>query len=234
MSLPVHAQLDVMVPAYFHPATNPDAWQRLIRLGPALRLVIVNMHNGPGAGPDPCYRDAISQLRAARIRLVGYVDTDYGARPPQDVAADVDAYLRWYELDGIFFDQVSAQLADLDRYAQCVLAARAAGARQVVLNPGTHPHPGYADLANLTVTFEGSWRDYQALRLPSWVHRHRPSRFCHLIHSVPHDAFDDATNLAAGRHVRTVFLTDGCGANPWDHLPAPLAGAARAHLRNQS
>ena len=32
------------------------------------------------------------------------------------------------------------------------MAARARGADYVILNPGTAPHPGYLDLANVTVT----------------------------------------------------------------------------------
>ena len=216
---------DLLVPAYFHPAVAGEQWERLADPGQRLRLVVVNVNSGPGDVVDPSYIAVVTALRTARVRLAGYVDSDYGRRPVVDVAADVAAYLQRYQVSGVFLDQVSAGLADLDLYAQYVLAARSSGASFVVLNPGTHPHPGYVDLANLTVTFEGSWAAYQALAVPDWVHDRPARRLCHLIHSVPPGAFDATLDLAARRNAGTVFISDGRGANPWDHYPAALTVA---------
>lgn len=216
---------DLLVPAYFHPLAAPELWTRLAGLGERVRSVVVNVHNGPGAELDPVYLTAVHTLKIHRLRPAGYVDTDYARRDPAVVAAEVASYVRWYGLDAVFFDQVGSGLADLDHYAECVLAARAAGARFVVLNPGTHPHPGYVHLANLVVTFEGSWQDYRGLALPPWVREHPADRFCHLVHSMPSDGFGPALQLAAQRHVRSLFLTDGQGDNPWDRLPEALVQA---------
>jgi hypothetical protein len=218
------ASMGLVVPAYFHPAVAPTVWQHLVRLASRLRLVIVNVHNGPGADLDPCYPPVIEALREAGVRMAGYVDTDYGRRSPAEITEEVDTWLRRYGVDGVFMDQVSPGLADLDHYAQCVLATRSAGARFVALNPGTHPHPGYADLANLTVTFEGPWSGYRSLPIPGWVTQYPSSRFVHLVHSVPVDVIPVALDLAARRHARGVFLTYSQGANPWDHVPALLTG----------
>lgn len=222
------AALDLVVPAYFHPAAAPMLWQRLTTLTSTLRLVVVNVHNGPGVEEDPAYRPVIEALQAAGVRLAGYVDTRYGRRPINAVADDVATWVRRYGVDGVFLDQVSSGLADLDHYAQLVVGVRAAGARFVALNPGTHPHPGYVDLANVTVTFEGGWTDYRNLVVPEWVWHHKAKRFCHLVHDVPREAFVLGLQLAADRHARSVFLTDGGGANPWDRMPAHLTAAVAA------
>ena len=216
--------MSLVVPAYFHPAVAPKLWLQLVRLAPRLRLVIVNVHNGPGAELDPCYPPVIEALREAGVRMAGYVDTDYGRRSPSEIIDDVETWLRRYGVDGVFMDQVSPGLADLDHYAQCVLAARSAGARFVALNPGAYPHPGYVDLANLTVTFEGPWSDYRSLPLPEWVTQFPPSRFAHLVHSVPVDIIPVGLDLAARRGVSGIFLTHSQGANPWDNVPALLTG----------
>jgi hypothetical protein len=217
--------LDLVVPAYFHPLAAPKPWRRLAASAPITRLVIVNVHNGPGTALDESYLAATHALRIHQVSTAGYVDTDYGRRPVADVVADVRSYLRWYGIEGVFLDQVSSGITELDHYEEYVLAVRAAGARFVALNPGTHPHPGYIDLANLTVTFEGTWFDYRGLALPGWVRDYPSGRFCHLVHSVPQEAFTAALQLASQRNVRSVFLTDGCGDNPWDRFPISLTTA---------
>jgi len=218
------AGMRVVVPAYFHPAAAPKAWQQLVRLASRLRLVIVNVHNGPGEEIDPGYPPVIEALREAGVRLVGYIDSDYGRRTPSEISREAETYLRRYQVDGVFLDQVSTGLPDLDHYAACVLGARSAGARFVALNPGAHPHPGYVDLANLTVTFEGPWAEYRAMSVPAWVSQFPPGRFAHLVHSLPVDSFAAGLHMAAERHVRGIFFTSSRGANPWDHVPALLTG----------
>ena len=218
--------LDLLVPAYMHPLVDPEAWDRIIALAPRLRAVIVNVFNGPGDAPDPAYREMLLRLDAAGVRTVGYVDTDYGRRPAARVVADVEAWLSRYRVRGAFLDQVASGLDLLHHYADLTVATRARGADYVVLNPGTLPHPGYVDLANVTVTFEGSWAEYRELEEPAWARALPPARFAHLVHEVPSDdVVRAAIHLAARRHVRTVYVTTGTGANPWDTVPASLGVA---------
>ena len=222
--------LTLAVPAYFHPADAPKQWNDLVSLARSTRFVIVNVHNGPGEELDPPYLDVTKALRATGVRMLGYVDTDYGRREPTVVAQEASAYRARYGLDGIFMDQVSSGLDQLDHYAQCVVAARTAGAHFVALNAGAEPHPGYVDLANITVTFEGTWSAYKSLRVSDWVHRYPAKRFCHLVHSMPRGSFAHGLEMAARRNVGSVFLTDGRGANPWDHIPPRLITELRKTL----
>jgi Spherulation-specific family 4 len=215
--------LDLLAPAYIHPLEDPAAWDRLVALAPVLRAVVVNVHNGPGAEADDAYTKVVQRLGDAGVRLVGYVDTDYGARAAAEITADVDTWLSRYGVHGVFLDQVTAGLDLLDHYADVTVAARARGADYVVLNPGTAPHPGYLDLANVTVTFEGSWADYRNVEEPEWVRSLPASRFAHLVHGVPYAAaVPAAVRLARHRHVGTVYVTTGTGANPWKDVPRPL------------
>lgn len=226
-----HSSMDLAVPAYFHPLTAAKPWRRLLTSAPLLRMVIVNVHNGPGESLDEAYLSATHALRIKGVNAAGYVDTDYARRPAAEVAEDFVSYARWYGLQAVFLDQVSSSLEDLDHYAECVLAVRAAGARFVAINPGTHPNPGYVDLANLTVTFEGPWSDYRGMSLPPWVRQYPPGRFCHLVHTTPQDAFGAALQLAAQRHVRSLYVTDGRGSNPWDRFPPLLTATLLRTLR---
>jgi hypothetical protein len=202
------------VPAYFHPLVAPDAWLRLAALAPLLRFVIVNPHNGPGRRPDPAYPEPTRLLNAAGVRTVGYVDTSYGSRPPEDVAEQVRAYRSWYAVDGVFLDQAVSGLVALDRRRRYAVQARTAGARFVVLNPGAVPHPACLNLADLVITFEGPWSHYRGLAQPDWVLRWPATRFCQLVYGIPSGAVPAAVHAATGQHAGTVYLADGSGPNP--------------------
>lgn len=204
---------EACVPAYFHPGRATDAWRRLLANPP--RLAVLNLDEGPGQAKDSAYPPVISRLVAAGTEVLGYVDTDFGLRPVADVRADLRRYRSWYGLRGVFLDQVAASADRLGHYREIVEGVRGT----LVLNPGVYPDPGYADLADVLVTFEGPLSAYKATREPLWARRLARGRFCHLIHDVPSKAFE-STLRRATRHAGTVYVTDRTGAQPWGDLPA--------------
>ena len=183
----------LIVPAYFHPATHPDEWTWLAERPAQIRLVVLNLANGPGAQPDAVVFPVLDRLRSAGLKVAGYVDTNYGHRPASDAVADIGRYLDWYQVGGVFFDRAAVAAEDVGFYAGLAARARDMGAREVALNHGAHP---------VEV-------------------RSRPAgQFFHLLHSVPAASFSDAIWLAARRNAGCVYVTDRGGVNPWDRLPA--------------
>ncbi len=189
-----------------------------------LHGVVLNAADGPGDRPDPAFRAAAERLREAGVRLLGYVDTGYGRRRTSAVVSDIRRHRRWYAVDGVFFDQVPADAAQLPRFRRLVLSARVLGARVTVLNPGTHPDPGYASFADLLVTFEGTWEDYRRARVPDWTADHPPERFCHLVHAVPEGRAGQVARTAEARGAGVHCAVPGTGANPWRSVPVAGAG----------
>ncbi|NUK88650.1 spherulation-specific family 4 protein [Streptomyces lunaelactis] len=206
----------LLVPYYEHPAERPDAWDAVVAAAPRLYGVVLNPADGPGTAPDPAFAAVAERLRAAGVRVLGYADTAYARRPHSAVVHDLLRHRDWYGADGAFLDQVSAEPGALPHYRRLTVAARAAGARTLVLNHGVHPDPGYAQLAELLVTFEGPWDTYRDLVLPLWTAAHPPERFCHLIYAAPPNA-----RAAAAVHC----LVPGTGAHPWGTLPHALEPA---------
>jgi Spherulation-specific family 4 len=216
----------LVVPAYFHPATAPQDWARLARQAHQIRLVVLNPASGPGDAPDPVFLAAIRPLQDAGVAIVGYVDTSYGRRSSRAALADVSRYLQWYKVEGVLFDQVSADPADLRHYAQLSRRARRLGTQVVVFNHGVHPHEGYARHADILGTFEGPWSVYLEQAVPHWTRSWPAERFYHVVYAVPPEHFGDAFVLAGRRRAGCVYVTDQSGGNPYRRLPAPIPAAA--------
>ncbi|MER5728785.1 spherulation-specific family 4 protein [Streptomyces sp. NPDC002138] len=174
--------LDIAVPAYVW-ADDPML-DELTATGPAASVVVLN----PGNGDDPF--DAPWQARAdvlrggttangERTKVLGYVHTDHGGRPPAEVKASVDHYLKTADgrlhVDGIFFDVVSRDCgpanatrdlyAEYHRYVQDAMQAVDPAAPDLVAdNPGTaiadcYLEPGHRT-ADIFVTFEDTYAAY--------------------------------------------------------------------------
>jgi hypothetical protein len=210
----------LVVPAYFRPETRPGDWDLLAKHAQQVRLVILNIANGPGKGPDGSYMPALQRLRQAGVAIAGYVDTSYGQRQPRDALAELDAFLKWYEVTGVCFDRVAITAEHLRYYATLSRDARYLGARLVLFNHGAHPLEAYADHANLLGTFEGPWRSYLRLAVPRWTRSRSADQFYHVVYAVPRENYDHAFLLAMRRRAGSVYITDRSGANPYDSLPA--------------
>jgi Spherulation-specific family 4 len=220
VSIVIGSGVRAVVPAYFHPTVHPDAWERLARSASTVRLVVLNVANGPGGGPDPVFLEPVARLREAGVDVAGYVDTNYGRRQADDALVDLERYVDWYELGSVVFDRVSSTEAHVDHYAALAQWARLFGAQMVAFNHGTHPVKAYADHADLLGTFEGTWGAYVDAKVPGWVRSLPAEQFYHLVYSVPPARVGDAYALAARRHAGGAYVTDHGGTNPWEYLPA--------------
>jgi hypothetical protein len=215
----------LIVPAYFHPAVAADDWQALRVAGAAVRAVIFNVANGPGAVPE---RELAAAAVATGRPLIGYVDTKSGERPAADVFLDIRRHREWYPTIGVFLDRVAADAAGLAGYRRLVREIRRFGPGLIVLNHGAYPDPEYAALADTMVTFEGSHAAYQKVEVPEWARRLPAARFCHLVYDTPEHLLDETLEQARAHNAGAVYVTDRGGANPWDGLPPYFAAQASA------
>ncbi|MEU8890971.1 spherulation-specific family 4 protein [Streptomyces sp. NPDC048442] len=215
----------LLVPFYEHPAERPDAWEALLRVPEQLYGVVLNPASGSGSSPDPAFAAVAERLRESGVRVLGYVDTDYARRPHADVVRDLLQYRDWYGTSGAFLDQVSSGADAFAHYRRLAVAARAAGSGSLVLNHGTHPDPAYLRLADVLVTFEGSWETYLAAPdAPAWTAGYPADRFCHLVYEAPADV--DVAFLATRRGAAVHCAVPGGGEHPWGTLPQGLSAAA--------
>jgi len=210
----------VAVPAYFYPGAD---WQRLIAGAPVVGMIVFNPASGPGTARDPNYTDAIAQAKAAGITVLGYVGTNYGARPEADVIADINKYYELYTPSGIYFAEgpMDADCTTMEAMYHRMSDAVKAHDAGAYLAVGTRFCPTYIVFFDLMVQFARDWTEYQtSYAPPSWMPANSRQRFAHFVHTVPAADASAALSLAITNGAGWVFITDQTDPNPWGALPS--------------
>ncbi|MER7765091.1 spherulation-specific family 4 protein [Streptomyces sp. NPDC097619] len=212
------------VPGYAHPLVAPVEWAELTRPGTPLHWAVLNVSEGPGQRPDPHCAEAAGKLRDAGGSLLGHLAMRDGARSFGELVSDAHRFLDWYRVDGFYLAGAPAGTAGLAATARLTAALRELGEDRgplrTVLGHGTHPHPGYAELADQLVTFAGSWVDYRWSQVAEWTAEYPPERFCHFVHGVPRTHLEEAVRIARWQGAGTIWFTDRPGSrDPWASMP---------------
>jgi hypothetical protein len=232
-------QVVALVPAYFYPTWWVGSpWDQLNAAAARIPLeAIMNPDSGPGGAPNSDYQYAVGQLQAAGGKVIGYVPTGYGARPAADVLADVALYVTWYNVDGIFLDEMGNQSGPLDYVGlyQAIKTNFGAGLH-VVGNPGDpFGVEIYIPAADTLVIFEGPYANadptgasFQSYPnrgpytgLAEWWLKYDPSHIANLVFgaSTPWQMLI-STIKAIGYKAGYIYITSDQLPNPWDTLPS--------------
>ena len=113
------AKLQLIVPAYFYPSgPGMKAWQRLMDASSKVPIVVIaNPSSGPGDLLDQEYAAVIDVASDKELRVIGYVNTEYGKKPMKDAKNEIDRWVYFYpSVAGFFFDQQSADAHDVGYY----------------------------------------------------------------------------------------------------------------------
>ncbi|WP_433216259.1 spherulation-specific family 4 protein [Dactylosporangium sp. CS-047395] len=206
-------RVPTLLPLRAHPLARPHAWEIVAGHGPAF-TVVVDVAGGPGSGRDPLWTAAMSRLAEAGVRLLGYVDMDYGTRPVAQIRADV---YRWsgYPVRGVFLDHTPVSPYAIGPVAVVAQSAARADLPEVVLNPGEPPDGAYRDLGLPVCVFDGSWREYRR-----WSGEGAHPGDGHLVHAVPPWELDEAAQLQVARGAGFGLVTDLGAPDPYADLPA--------------
>ncbi|GAW13992.1 hypothetical protein ANO14919_033840 [Xylariales sp. No.14919] len=163
----------VLLPLYLYPSVDYDDgaanWKpalEAIAASPNVPwLAVVNPANGPGATGEPGnddvnYISGVQQLNAHdNVQTIGYVRTDYGASPAEELHANITSWANWASanvgVSGIFFDETSEDSFD---YLDTAIAhARSAfGAQQIVAvcNFGAAAGAEFYGICDVVIVFE--------------------------------------------------------------------------------
>jgi len=244
--------INVLVPAYANPCCDdgPAMWSQLIATAgdPTRNFdlhVILNPASGPGTTREANYLDAsgsgpLASVRSAGALVHGYVPTGFGTRDIALVKSDNDQYLVNTALyggfvDGIFFDEMSNDLADVGYYQEIAayVEMQSAGAHTFG-NPGTsfvnNPSgqteftaSNFGSVFDTMMSFENTGDEYRDNYTdPVYLSERPASGFAHAIHTE--SVWDPAVlTLAQERQAGFLYVTDdvflnASTDNPWDSL----------------
>lgn len=218
--------VDIVVPAYFFPSSSGSDWDRLDTAAAQVPITaIMNPASGPGTGVISNYTDVVGSLRQAGGTVIGYVASGFGNRPLSSVLADIDSYASWYDIDGIFIDEMSnsGATATLDFYQAIYDHTKSVDANwQLMGNPGINTNEAYLTrpTADRLVVFETFGSQYTGHTPSAWNDNYDSETFVNLLHTqaAEQDALD-FVDLAVERNVGGVYFTDDVLNNPWDRLP---------------
>jgi len=221
----------VIVPLYTYPG---GTWTSVVQAkvaNPGVNIVaVINPDNGPGASQDPNYVSGIQALRTAGVTVLGYVHTSYAARPAAAVIADIDAYKNWYNVSGIFLDEMSNVAGNEGYYSSLNTYIKSLGYTLTVGNPGADTIPSYVGTVDVIVIYENQGVPSSSA-LAGWHASYDRSNFASISYGVA--SIDEAIIANVSSSAGYIYLTPGNLPNPYDSLPAYF-GALVAALGDTS
>ncbi len=161
---------ELVVPAYFDPTAKSALWTQLVSTAAANpTTVIMNPDNGPGNAQNPAYISAIAKVRAAGGKVIGYVSTRSTKRALSTVVADINKYVAFYKIDGIFVDEMTSDsvISHIQYYQSVYNYVKGLSANYTVMgNPGTNTQELYVSLPTVDkiVVFEDTAKHYAKFR----------------------------------------------------------------------
>lgn len=211
------ADAGVMVPLYIYPGS---AWNPVIQAKtahPNVQIIaIVNPADGPGSGIDSNYTAWIRNLKTAGVVVLGYVPTTYGARSLGDCEADVNRWKSYYDVAGIFFDEMSNVRGYENYYSTLNNYSKSLGMTFTVGNPGVDTRSSFIGTVDNIVIYESPGMPSSSA-LAGWHTSYDPANFSILPFGV--GELNASSVTTASQYVKYIYVTNDVLPNPWDSLP---------------
>lgn len=224
----------IIVPLYTQPTDG--SWSQLISVKSAHPhvpiIAIINPASGPGSGPSEQWASGIDSLRAAGIKVVGYVATGYGYIYLSDVESQIQDYSSWYHVDGIFFDEMAnsngsgtcPSACTLQQYySDLVSYAGNLGYKLTIGNPGSSTDPSFNKIMSILVIYENSGSAAISSVQSSTAAYGNKTAFGVIDIGVP---MNSTLETSYSSYVGWIYMTDYCTGvsvsvcNPYDGLPS--------------
>lgn len=217
--------VELVIPAYFVAHANGGRWNDLADSAKQVpTTAIMNPDNGPGSAQDANYVAAIAKVRAAGGKVLGYISTRYSKRALSAVVKDINAYVTFYKLDGIFVDEMSNDnvISHIQYYQSVYNYIKGLSPNyQVMANPGTNTQELYVSLptADRFVVFEDSAKHYARYAPAAWQVNYPKERFVHIVYASAAAQMPSVMQYAIAHGAGGVYVTSETLSNPYKNLP---------------
>lgn len=213
-----HDKMGIFFPLFMPPGKIWDEMLQYRNEHPTVPwMVAINPDNGPGRAPQKIYSENIEYMKQHDIRVLGYVSTFWAGQPIEQAKHDIKAYRNFYDLDGIFLDEMSNDANYVNYYRQLAAYAKSLGLNYVVGNTGTDAAPAYVGVVDNIVISEG-YGVPDLSRLAGWHVEHDKSNFSYIAHTQT--TIDRSYVATSKDFVSYIFITDDYMPNPYDEFPS--------------
>ncbi len=206
LAMSLHAFEGVLIPFYHYPFYIDKEVDRLIALKKRYphtkMIVIINPNNGTFSKKEHNFAFMIERLKDSGIITIGYIHTDYGKRPIEQVRTDITHWAKLYKtsgIRGIFIDEVNCSKSS---YYENLAKEIRKNFDLVVANPGYACDEG-ACWSDVVVIHERGDRNVTTKSMPI--------KRAVLIHSA------NSVDLK-GIEAEYIYITDQKLPNPWGKL----------------
>ncbi len=209
--------LHLLVPLYSFPTDNGGKyWQNVGQA--ANRIPIAVIWGLLDTTDQDIYRQWLPVLRQGKYaRLYAYVATNDGLRPMDTVEAKVRYYATNFDIDGIFFDEVSNDSSKISYYKALVQYAKSFDrVKKVILNSPYSP-PWFADStgADIVIIFENYARYWDEFNKSEYLNL-SPERKAVIINEViTRSKMIDLVNDCVRYNIGYIYVTN----TDYDKLP---------------
>lgn len=223
---PPPKRLRLLVPAYIYPAGDDrKQWRRLVDAAAKVDLVVVvNPRSGPGLERNPDYAAVVAEAARRDVRLIGYVDLEFGDRQVTKIKADIDAWLRFYPLvNGFFLDRQPCDAAHAAFVAEISTYAREKRPGALLIgDPGQPCDDSFLSRRGVDVACVFARPDgFATFELPANLRDFHPFQLAALAYQVPDaQAMRALLKEAVIKRIGYIYVTDGKSPNPWGSLPS--------------
>src|SRR3989449_3533882 len=222
----------VMISLYISPTSNTcgqyggpgttncyDAIISVHNLHPSVPMVAkVNPSSGPGTAPDATHLNGYNKLKAAGITVLGYVPTHYAADSIASKEILIDDYKNWYNLDGIFFDEMKNSGAESYYSTLTNYVKNVDGMKMTVCNPGTSVPQSYVGTCDtIEIAESAGLPSLSTLQSRTFYPDYDKSNFFMLAHDTNSITQTDVTDRMP--YVGYEYITNDVEPNPYDTIP---------------
>src|SRR3989441_12985167 len=222
----------VMISLYISPTSNTcgqyggpgtsncyDAIISVHNLHPSVPMVAkVNPSSGPGTAPDATHLNGYNKLKAAGITVLGYVPTHYAADSIASKEILIDDYKNWYNLDGIFFDEMKNSGAESYYSTLTNYVKNVDGMKMTVCNPGTSVPQSYVGTCDtIEIAESAGLPSLSTLQSRTFYPNYDKSNFFMVAHDTNSITQTDVTDRMP--YVGYEYITNDVEPNPYDTIP---------------
>jgi len=216
-ALAAHPSTGVILPLYISPGNAwHDVVQEKIKHHKVPMLVIINPLNGSGHVKNNNYADGVHKMQSRDISVLGYVYTDYGTRNSTDIKNEITNYKNWYNVNGIFFDQMSNVPGNEIYYADLTNFVKSLGLTFTVGNAGVDTKPSYIKTVDNIVIYEKDALP-PISSLAGWHKNYDKNNFSIIAFGI--DGLDKSFVSDASNSTGYMYVTNGVLPNPFNSIP---------------